>query len=69
MTWRRFNLALAIFNVLLTVACSGLWAVAWVFGFIGDTRFIGHVSMFALVLAAASTAAAALAAWRADVPA
>jgi hypothetical protein len=38
-----------------------LWAMAALVGFIGDTRFIGHMSMLALVLAAN-------AAWRADSP-
>ena len=49
------------FNLWLTVFCISLWAVAIVFGFIGSTIFIGHVSMLALVLAAWS-------AYRSDVP-
>jgi hypothetical protein len=38
-----------------------LWGFAMATGIIGSTKFIGHVSMLALVLAA-------LASWRSDVP-
>lgn len=66
MDWRRFNLWLTLFNLGLAVGCSVLWIVATLFGFIGNTAFIGHISMLALVMAALSTAAGSLAAWRAD---
>lgn len=66
--WRKFNLVLTLVNSVLALACIALWVVAWLGGFIGNTAFIGHVSMLALVMAAVSTAAGALAAWRSDVP-
>jgi len=66
--WRQFNLYLVFVNLALTAGCVALWAFAWLTGFIGNTKFIGHVSMFALVLAALSSAASSLAAWRSDVP-
>lgn len=68
MPWRAFNLALVFFNLVLVAACGSLWLAAWSLNFIGNTKFIGHVSMLALVLASFSSAASALAAWRADVP-
>lgn len=52
--WRRINLGLVF-------AMLALWALATFTGLIGNTAFIGHVSMLALVLAA-------LSAWRSDAP-
>jgi len=66
MSWRRFELLLVLGNLIVVVACGLLWLAAWRFNFIGNTQFIGHVSMLALVLASLSSAGAALAAWRAD---
>jgi hypothetical protein len=53
-SWRRFN-------GWLVLAMLALWLTSWQFDFIGNTKFIGHVSMLALVLAA-------WAGYRADVP-
>jgi hypothetical protein len=52
--WRRTDLGL-LFAMLV------LWGIATLFDLIGNTKFIGHVSMLALVLAA-------LSAWRSDAP-
>jgi hypothetical protein len=54
MSWRRAGAA-------LVVAMIALWIFAAVTGIIGNTIFIGHVSMLGLVIAA-------LAMWRSDVP-
>jgi hypothetical protein len=54
MSWRRANAALVVLMVVL-------WCGATFTGQIGNTTFIGHVSMLALVLGA-------LSAWRSDVP-
>lgn len=51
-TWRRFNGVLVILMLLL-------WLLAWHEDWINSIRFVSHMSMLALVLAA-------LAAWRAD---
>lgn len=68
MTWRHFNAGMAICCAVLTVASVALWVVAFQYDFIGDTRFIGHVSMVALVLGALSSLTGSVAGWRADVP-
>lgn len=68
MTWRRVNAVVAIACSLILFGTVALWIAAWVRDFIGDTRFIGHVSMAALVLGAGGMALAGVAAWRADVP-
>lgn len=54
MRWRHFNLV-------LTVAMVALWALATYTDWINSVRFVGHVSMLALVLAAWS-------AYRSDTP-
>lgn len=48
-------------DFLLMMSMVGLWALATALGLIGNTTFIGHVSMLALVLAV-------LASWRSDEP-
>jgi Na+-transporting NADH:ubiquinone oxidoreductase subunit NqrB len=68
MTWRKANGLLAIASFILLIAMVVLWLAAWIGGFIGNTEFIGHVSMLALVLACAAMMTGYLAAWRADVP-
>jgi hypothetical protein len=67
-SWRAANAALAVASFVLLVGCSVLWVVAWQGGFIGDTAFIGHMSMLALVLACGAMFTGFLGAWRADVP-
>ena len=54
MFWRYFNLSLVF-------AMLALWAIAWLTNLIGNTAFIGHISMLALVLASLSS-------WRSDMP-
>jgi Na+-transporting NADH:ubiquinone oxidoreductase subunit NqrB len=67
-SWRRLNAVLAALSFVLLVAMCALWLVAWWDGFIGDTAFIGHVSMLALVLACGGLMTGFIAAWRSDVP-
>jgi hypothetical protein len=67
-TWRAVNALLAGVSFVLLILVSILWAVAWEGGFIGDTAFIGHMSMLALVLACGAMFTGFLGAWRADVP-
>lgn len=50
-----------MFNGLLVPGSLVLWGASTYWGFIGNTAFIGHISMAAIVLSA-------MAAWRADVP-
>jgi Na+-transporting NADH:ubiquinone oxidoreductase subunit NqrB len=65
-TWRRFNMWLTLACLIALVGACALWWEAWRDDFIGDTRFIGHVSMLAIVLGTAGMFTGALAAWRAD---
>lgn len=68
MTWRAVNAALAIVSGVLLILSTLLWVWAWLTGEIGNTIFIGHVSMAALDLACAAMMTGYIAAWRADVP-
>jgi Co/Zn/Cd efflux system component len=67
-TWRRVNAVLAVFSAILLTLSVVLWLWAWLGGFIGNTEFIGHVSMLAIVLACAGFLSGSLAAWRVEVP-
>jgi hypothetical protein len=67
-SWRRLNAALAVVSFALLISMVALWVWATVVGQIGNTIFIGHVSMLALVLACAAMMTGYIAAWRADVP-
>lgn len=68
MSFRKLNALQAIVWALVTVAMIALWIAADTFNFIGSTVFIGHISMGALVLSAGAGCAAAVGAWRSDVP-
>ena len=56
----KFNRARLVFWAVMLGAMFALWTGAVVFGFIGNTDFIGHVSMFALVLTAGAAVEASL---------
>jgi hypothetical protein len=48
------------FWLITTAAVIAIWAAAHIFGFIGNTSFIGDVSMLALVLSAGAAVEASL---------
>ena len=57
---RKFNMARLIVWLVILVVTTVLWAAAALYGFIGSTVFIGHVSMVALVLSAGAAVEASL---------
>lgn len=69
---RRLALPIAVtslvVNTVMLIASSALWAVAVADGWIDSVEFVSHVSMLALVFAAVSGIAGALAGLLALVP-